>query len=86
GVIAQIGMMPASAQPLALAPLISKEVELRGCFRFFDEIDEAIALLAADTRFDDVITHVLPASDAQNAFAIAKDSEASGKVLISLWA
>ncbi|UYG00888.1 L-idonate 5-dehydrogenase [Halomonas sp. GD1P12] len=85
GIIAQIGMMPATAQPIALAPLISKEVQLRGCFRFSHEIDEAIDLLAKDARFDDVITHVLPASDAQNAFAIAKDSERSGKVLIELW-
>ncbi|MBZ5488135.1 zinc-binding dehydrogenase [Halomonas aquamarina] len=85
GVIAQIGMMPATPQPLALAPLIAKEVQLRGCFRFHDEIDDAIALLAADARFDDVITHVLPAADAQNAFAIAKDSDISGKVLIELW-
>jgi L-idonate 5-dehydrogenase len=85
GVIAQIGMMPATAQPIALAPLIAKEVQLRGCFRFHNEIDEAIALLAADARFDNVITHVLPANDAQNAFAIAKDSNISGKVLIELW-
>ncbi|RUR53233.1 L-idonate 5-dehydrogenase [Vreelandella populi] len=85
GIIAQIGMMPATPQPLALAPLIAKEIQMRGCFRFYDEIDEAIALLAADPRFDDIITHVLPASDAQNAFAIAKDSETSGKVLIELW-
>ncbi|HCR96161.1 MULTISPECIES: L-idonate 5-dehydrogenase [Halomonas] len=85
GVIAQIGMMPAAPQPIALASLIAKEVQLRGCFRFNNEIDEAIALLAANSNFDHVITHVLPAADAQQAFAIAKDAEVSGKVLIELW-
>ncbi|MGP9684893.1 L-idonate 5-dehydrogenase [Halomonas sp. AOP25-F1-15] len=85
GVIVQIGMMPATPQPIALASLISKEAQLRGCFRFNDEIDEAIRLLAADARFDSVITHVLPAKDAQDAFSIAKDAQVSGKVLIELW-
>ncbi|MGP9566110.1 L-idonate 5-dehydrogenase [Halomonas sp. AOP5-B2-8] len=85
GVIVQIGMMPATPQPIALASLISKEAQLRGCFRFNDEIDEAIRLLAADARFDSVITHVLPAKDAQHAFSIAKDAQVSGKVLIELW-
>ncbi|MGP9806920.1 L-idonate 5-dehydrogenase [Halomonas sp. AOP12-C2-37] len=85
GVIVQIGMMPATPQPIALASLISKEAQLRGCFRFNDEIDEAIRLLAADARFDSVITHVLPAEDAQHAFSIAKDAQVSGKVLIELW-
>lgn len=85
GVIAQIGMLPATPQPIALAPLIAKEVQLLGCFRFHNEIDEAIALLASDDRFDHVITHVLSTEDAQHAFAIAKDSQVSGKVLISLW-
>ncbi|MGO2240162.1 MAG: L-idonate 5-dehydrogenase [Halomonas sp.] len=85
GVIVQIGMMPATPQPIALASLISKEAQLRGCFRFNDEIDEAISLLAADARFDSIITHVLPAKDAQRAFSIAKDAQVSGKVLIELW-
>ncbi|OHV08411.1 L-idonate 5-dehydrogenase [Kushneria phosphatilytica] len=85
GVIAQIGMMGAGPQPVSLAALISKEVQLRGCFRFNQEIDEAIELLATDERFDRVITHVLPATDAEAAFAAAKDSQASGKVLVELW-
>lgn len=85
GIIAQVGMLPAAPQQIALAPLIAKEVQLRGCFRFNDEIDEAITLLANDDRFEHVITHVLSAAEAERAFAIAKDSQASGKVLIELW-
>lgn len=42
GVHAQIGMMGAGPQPIALATLIAKEIQLRGCFRFNTEIDEAI--------------------------------------------
>ncbi|WP_342594311.1 L-idonate 5-dehydrogenase [Salinicola lusitanus] len=85
GVIAQIGMMGAGPQPLELALLISKEIQLRGCFRFNDEVDDAIALLASDARFDQVITHEMQADDAVEAFTIAKDAQASGKVLIRLW-
>ena len=80
GVIAQIGMMPAAPQPIALASrFIAKEVQLRGCFRFNNEIDEAIALLAANSNFASRISHVLPAADAQQAFAIAKDAEVSAR-------
>lgn len=85
GVIAQIGMMGAGPQPLALATLISKEIQLRGCFRFNQEVDEAITLLASDDRFDRVITHEMDASEAVAAFSAAKDAQSSGKVLIRLW-
>ncbi|SPJ33004.1 L-idonate 5-dehydrogenase [Kushneria phyllosphaerae] len=85
GVIAQIGMMGAGAQPLELAMLISKEIQLRGCFRFNQEVDEAIELLARDDRFDQVITHEMPADQAVDAFATAKDAQVSGKVLVRLW-
>lgn len=85
GVIAQIGMMGAGPQPLALATLISKEIQLRGCFRFNREVDEAIELLAWDDRFDRIITHEMDASEAVAAFSAAKDAQSSGKVLIRLW-
>ncbi|WIX34647.1 L-idonate 5-dehydrogenase [Salinicola sp. JS01] len=85
GVIAQIGMMGAGPQPLELATLIAKEIQLRGCFRFNDEVDEAIELLDRDARFDQVITHELAADDAVEAFTIAKDAQTSGKVLVRLW-
>ncbi|MDO4888733.1 MAG: L-idonate 5-dehydrogenase [Actinomycetaceae bacterium] len=86
GVLAQIGMMGAGAQPIALAPLIAREIELRGCFRFNTEIDDAIALLAARPEIADaVITHTIGADDAVEAFTTARDSQASGKVVVDLW-
>ena len=85
GVIAQVGMLGAGTHPVALAPLVSKEVQLRGAFRFNDEIDEAVRLLATNASVEQVITHVLPADEVADAFATAKDSERSGKVLVDLW-
>jgi L-idonate 5-dehydrogenase len=32
-----------------------------------------------------VVTHRLPAAEAVRAFEVAKDSSASGKVLVSAW-
>lgn len=88
GVHAQIGMMGAGPQPIALATLIAKEIQLRGCFRFNTEIDEAIELLAARPEIADVVvTHVFrgdSADSAVEAFTTAKDSDASGKVLVDM--
>ena len=85
GVVVQVGMVPNGPAGLAVAPLISKEVEYRGCFRFDDEIDDAVQMLEGHPELDSAITHVLPAHDAVRAFTVARDSRASGKVLISLW-
>ena len=88
GVHAQIGMMGAGPQPIALATLIAKEIQLRGCFRFNTEIDEAIELLAARPEIADVVvTHVFKgdsADSAVEAFTTAKDSDTSGKVLVDM--
>jgi L-idonate 5-dehydrogenase len=85
GIVVQVGMVPNEPRGINLAPLISKELQLRGAFRFNDEIDRAIELLNENPAIEGVITHELPASDALEAFAVAKDSETSGKVVISLW-
>ncbi|MFH5821063.1 L-idonate 5-dehydrogenase [Georgenia sp. AZ-5] len=85
GIVVQVGMVPNEPRPINLAALVSKELQLRGTFRFDDEIDEAVALLDANPGFEQVITHELPADRAVEAFAAAKDSASSGKVLVSLW-
>ena len=78
-------MLPNDAKPINLSPFISKEVEYRGCFRFDDEINDAITLLANQPNIQKVITHVVKASKVAEAFDIAQNSEISGKVLVSLW-
>lgn len=85
GVVAQLGMLPSGRQPFDLASVISKEVQVRGSFRFRDEVDEAILLLAANPGIAGVVTHEYAAEEAEDAFAMARDSAASGKVLVRLW-
>ena len=83
GVIVQVGMLMAGEHPIELAPLISKEVQLRGTFRFNDEIDDAILLLDANPLIGKVVTHIFGINDAIKGFEVAKNSQDSGKVLIS---
>ncbi len=86
GIHTQVGMMPSTPQPILLASVISKEVQIRGSFRFNNEIDEAIALLAERPEIGDiVVTHTISADEVVDAFAVAKDSQKSGKVLVDLW-
>jgi L-idonate 5-dehydrogenase len=85
GTVAQVGMLPDQPVGVNLAPFVSKEVTFTGCFRFDDEIDEAIELLAAHPEIAQVITHVVPVDRVQEAFDIARDSQQSGKVVVSLW-
>lgn len=82
GVVVQVGMLADTEIGVNLAPLVSKEVQLRGTFRFFTEIDEAVDMLAANPSISQVVTHVFPPTEAVTAFETARDSASSGKVLL----
>ena len=73
--------------PALRRAIIERLVRVTGitCFRFDDEIDEAIQLLVEHPWISRVITHVIPADKAIEAFDLAKDSQESGKVVLSLW-
>lgn len=85
GTVVQVGMVPNEPRPINIAPFISKELRWFGTFRFKDEIDAAVALLFAQPRIEEVVTHEFAADDIEAAFAAARDSEASGKVLVAVW-
>ena len=84
GVVVQVGNLPDETRPVNLAPLVSKEIQLRGTFRFNDEIDAAITLLDQNPQIEQVVTHVLPLEGVNEAFALAANSEISGKVLVEV--
>lgn len=85
GTVVQVGMVPNEPRPINIAPFISKEVRWYGTFRFKDEIDRAIALLDEHPEIEQVVTHEIAADDVVEAFATARDSQASGKVIVSVW-
>jgi L-idonate 5-dehydrogenase len=84
GVVVQVGNLPDQNRPVNLAPLVSKEIQLRGTFRFNDEIDAAITLLDHNPQIEQVITHVLAFDDVNQAFQIAANAEISSKVLVEV--
>jgi L-idonate 5-dehydrogenase len=82
GIVVQVGMLGAGNHEIAIAPLVAKEVQLRGTFRFKDEIDLAVKILSENSWISSAITHTYTAAQAVEAFAMAKNSQESGKVLI----
>ncbi|MFI2201122.1 L-idonate 5-dehydrogenase [Streptomyces sp. NPDC020192] len=82
GVVVQLGMLPPGQSPFAGNLLVSREIELRGAFRFDAEFDDALRLLAARAEFDELISAVVPVRKAEDAFALAADRSRSCKVLL----
>jgi L-idonate 5-dehydrogenase len=82
GVVVQLGMLPPGLSPFAGNLVVSREIELRGAFRFDTEFDEALRLLAAEPAFDGLVSAVVPVRDAGSAFALAADRSRSCKVLL----
>ena len=48
-------------------------------------VEQAIELLARYPQLAGVITHVIDAEDVVEAFQTARNSQESGKVVVSLW-
>ncbi|MDQ2781288.1 L-idonate 5-dehydrogenase [Lapillicoccus sp.] len=84
GTVVQVGSLPGGDLPIALSALVAREITLRGAFRFVDEIDEAIQLLATDDRFQHVVTHTFPMSDVSEAMEVAGNAGVSSKVVLEL--
>ncbi|MEV6944119.1 L-idonate 5-dehydrogenase [Streptomyces sp. NPDC051172] len=82
GIVVQLGMLPPGPSPFAGNLVVSREIELRGAFRFDTEFDEALALLATEPAFDGLVSAVVPVREAESAFALAADRSRSCKVLL----
>ncbi|MEU5698319.1 L-idonate 5-dehydrogenase [Streptomyces aurantiacus] len=82
GVVVQLGMLPPGQSLFPGNLVVSREIELRGAFRFDAEFDDALALLAAEPRLDSLISAVVPLAEAESAFALAANRAASCKVLL----
>jgi L-idonate 5-dehydrogenase len=82
-----VGLLPTGPQPVLISLAITRELELKGSFRFNDEIDDVITALAdGSLHIDPVITHEYPVEQALEAFNVARNSAESGKVLLSFGA
>jgi len=83
GTVVMVGLLPSGPQPVLISLAITRELELKGSFRFNDEIDDVIAALAdGSLAVDPVVTHTFTLDRGLEAFEVAKNSAASGKVLL----
>ncbi|PSM38545.1 L-idonate 5-dehydrogenase [Streptomyces dioscori] len=82
GVVVQLGMLPPGRSDFPGNLLVSREIDLRGAFRFDEEFDDALTLLAREPRFDDLISATIPLTEATSAFTLAADRTESCKVLL----
>ncbi|TQO21703.1 L-idonate 5-dehydrogenase [Paramicrobacterium agarici] len=83
GRVVMVGLLPPGPQPALVSTAITRELDLLGSFRFDAEIDDVIAALADGSLVvDPIATHEFAASDALEAFAVARDASQSGKVLL----
>ncbi|MGW5231075.1 L-idonate 5-dehydrogenase [Streptomyces nodosus] len=86
GTVVQLGMLPPGQSPFAGNLVVSREIEVRGAFRFDTEFDEALELLASEPGFDALVSAVVPVREAESAFALAADRSRSCKVLLDFGA
>lgn len=82
GTIVQVGVM--GDTPLPFNMVVAKEINLIGTHRFDAEFGQAVALINQRVlNLADVVTHVLPSTQAQEAIAIASDRTQAVKVQLS---
>lgn len=84
GRIVQIGMFPPGRIPVPANRLMAKELDLLGSFRFHDEFEVAVALIAG-RRIDvePLLTAQMPMSARDDAFHLAKDRARAMKVQLT---
>lgn len=83
GIVVLLGLQRAGTVEAPMATAISRELDLRGSFRFGDEFDDVIAALADGTLdVTGIVSHTEQVADAVAAFETAADPALSGKVLL----
>ena len=81
GIIVQVGTLPAQGMPMLANLIMSRELDLRGSFRFgnvFEQAVAAIALRRVDVR--PVLSGQHPLTQAAQAITLARDKTQSMKV------
>jgi L-idonate 5-dehydrogenase len=85
GMVVQVGNLPGTPAPAVLGDLVTREITWVGSYRFADEIDDAIAALAAGLDVSPIITHRFDLADAGEAMRVAGDrTTGSSKVMLRL--
>ena len=83
GTVVQVGTLPHEPLPFVVNEIMSKELDLKGAFRWGIEFDWAVDYLSSrrvDVR--PLISGQFPLQDAVKAFELAKDKTRSTKVQV----
>jgi len=80
--IVQVGIGGDASLPLNI--IVAKEITLRGTFRFHEEFQLAVDVLArGDIDVSPLLTEIVPLAEAQRAFALASDRANAMKVQLA---
>ncbi len=84
GIVVQIGNQPSGDIPFPANQVMSKEIDLRGTFRFGMEFLDAVRLISeGKVPVEDLITAELPLSEAPQGLRLAMDRSRQVKVILT---
>ncbi len=84
GVVVQLGLFPPGEVTFFGNLLVTKGIDVRGAFRFHEEFDDALQLLAGGLDVGALISATMPLDHAAQAFALAAECHRASKVLLEL--
>ncbi|MER6010883.1 L-idonate 5-dehydrogenase [Streptomyces bluensis] len=84
GTVVLLGLLPPGEVPLLGNVAVTRELDLRGAFRFDTEFGEALSLLAQGLPVEPTVTHTFPLEQSVAAFEMARDRTVASKVLLEL--
>ncbi|MEY9834917.1 L-idonate 5-dehydrogenase [Streptacidiphilus sp. EB103A] len=84
GTVVLLGLLPPGETGFMGNLVVTREITMRGAFRFDREFDDALSLLASGLDVGPVISHTFPLSRAVEAFDLAGDRTRASKVLLDL--
>jgi L-idonate 5-dehydrogenase len=85
GALVDIGHLPSEGVTAPLHLAVTRELTITGSSRFYSELPEALAIMAAHPElFSPIVTGVFPLHQVEEAFQEAGDPSRSSKVLLEL--
>jgi L-idonate 5-dehydrogenase len=84
GTVVLLGLLPPGETGFLGNVVVTREITLLGAFRFDQEFDEALTLLANGLPVDPIVTHTYPLDQAIAAFDLAGNRAQASKVLLDL--
>lgn len=85
GTLLQLAIPAGAELSIPIAEVLSRELTIKGTWRFDGEMDDALAFLAAHPETEQVVSHEFAVEDAPAAFELANNARMSSKVLLKFF-